>query len=105
MKFKFLIEWTIGVDITCFNAVEFWTGFTIKIPRPGSILNGVGSEFNTSGLNIQRWKMTPRVNFQPGSKYFVTPAPTSHSGIRTGPGTQGSSDFCARAAGRNYYYD
>jgi hypothetical protein len=31
----------------------------IKIPRRGSILNGLGSKFNTSGLNIQRWKMTP----------------------------------------------
>jgi hypothetical protein len=46
----------------------------IKIPRPGSIFKGLGSKFNTSGLNIQRWEMTPRVNFQPGSKYFVTPA-------------------------------
>jgi hypothetical protein len=45
----------------------------IKIPRPGSILNGLVSKFNTSGLNIQRWEMTPKVNFQPGSKYFVTP--------------------------------
>jgi hypothetical protein len=56
-----------------FYAVEIWTGFMIKIPRPGSILNGLGSKFNTSGLNIQRWEMTPRVNIQPGSKYFVTP--------------------------------
>jgi hypothetical protein len=58
---------TIGVYITCFCAVEFWTGFMIKIPRLGSILNGLGSTFHTTGLNIQRWKMSPRVNFQPGS--------------------------------------
>jgi hypothetical protein len=30
----------------------------IKITRRGSILNGLGSNFNTFGLNIQRWKMT-----------------------------------------------
>jgi hypothetical protein len=47
----------------------------IKFPRSGSILNGLGSKFNTSGINIQRWKITPRVNFQLVSKYFVTPDP------------------------------
>jgi hypothetical protein len=35
------------------------TCYTIKITRCGSILNGLMSKFNTSGLNIQRWKMTP----------------------------------------------
>jgi hypothetical protein len=69
MEYKFLLN-----KRKCFYAVEFWTGFMIKIPRPGSILNGLGSKFNTSGLNIHRWEMTPRVNFQPGSKYFFTPA-------------------------------
>jgi hypothetical protein len=54
----------------------------IKIPQRGSILNGLGSKFNTSGLNIQRWKMTHRVNFQPGSKYFVTPAVVTITGDR-----------------------
>jgi hypothetical protein len=36
-----------------------------QIPRCGSILNGLGSKFNTTGLNIQRWKMTPGSIFNP----------------------------------------
>ena len=37
----------------------------IEIPRRGSIINGLESKFNTSGLNIQRWKMTPGSIFNP----------------------------------------
>jgi hypothetical protein len=81
MQFKFLILLIIGVNITCFYAVEFWTGFMIKISRPVSILNELGSKFNTSGLNIQRWEMT-------------TPPPPGHFSTRfkilryTGEGLQ-----------------
>jgi hypothetical protein len=55
-----------------FVLLNFWTGLMIKIPRSGSILNGLGSKFNTSGFNIQRWEMTtpqppppPRSIFNP----------------------------------------
>lgn len=49
----------------CFLAVEFWTGF--KIPRCGSILKGL---YSTPLISI----FNSRVNFQPVSKFFVTPA-------------------------------
>lgn len=42
--------------------------------RCESIFNGPRSLFNILGLHIQRWKITSRVNFQPASKFFVTPA-------------------------------
>jgi hypothetical protein len=74
IKIEMELNWINHMlNITCFYAVEFWTGFMIKIPRSSSILIGLGSKFNSSGLNIQRWEMNPQVNFQPGSKYFVTP--------------------------------
>lgn len=37
-----------------------------KIPRFRSFFNGLGSVFNTFGLNIQRWKMTCGSIFNPG---------------------------------------
>jgi hypothetical protein len=56
------------------SIVEFWTRFKIKIPWFGSILNELGSKFNTSGLNIQCREMTPLGQLKKtGSKYFVTP--------------------------------
>lgn len=57
-----ILNW---INHTCRYAVGLLTGFMIKIPRRGSILNGLGSKFNTSGLNIQRWKMTSGSIFNP----------------------------------------
>jgi hypothetical protein len=43
-----------GEKATMGEKLLYNTGFMIKIPLRGSILNGLGSKFNTSGLNIQR---------------------------------------------------
>jgi hypothetical protein len=48
MKCKFLIEEIIVVDSKCLCVIEFRSGIMIKIPRPSSIFNVLGSKFNTS---------------------------------------------------------
>lgn len=59
------------INVSMFT-VEFWTGFMITIPRCRSIFNGPGS-FLTHFVSIFNVKKWPQVNFEPGSKFFVTP--------------------------------
>ena len=53
-------SWERRIGYLLFYAAEFRPSLMIKILRSNSISNGLGSKYNTSGLNILRWKMTPR---------------------------------------------
>lgn len=53
-------SWESRIDYLLFYAAEFRPSLMIKILRSNSISNGLRSKYNTGGLNILRWKMTPR---------------------------------------------
>ena len=58
-------NWENHIDYLLFYAAEFKSSLMIKILRSNSISNGLGSKYNTGGLNILSWKMTPRSIFHP----------------------------------------